>query len=87
MVTARDYPALVKRFLASVENPITIAVVRGYLKKIRESYSRDHYALMLSALEAYLGRYKQLPQLISTFKCQAKSPKLIPISSRDFKSE
>jgi len=79
-VTARDYPALVRRFLTSVNYPITVDSVRAYLKRVKEACSRDHYALTLSALKAYLGRYKGIPQLVSSFKFPPKTikPKDIP---------
>jgi integrase len=78
--TARSYVALVKRVWSKIEKPITVHSLRVCLKHLKAVYSRDHYALTVSALKAYIGRHKQTPQLVSTFKFLPKivKPKIIP---------
>jgi integrase/recombinase XerD len=78
--TARDYRAIVKRFLESGEGEVTVDVVRDYLKRIKEKCSRDHYAITLSALKLFFRDYKRRPDIIETFKFPPKTfkPKRIP---------
>jgi len=85
-VTASNYVALVKRFFKWVDGPVTVDSMRAYLKNVKEKCSRDHYALTLSSLKAYFGRFKCMPQLVSTFKFPPKTfiPKTIP-SRNDLK--
>jgi integrase len=86
-VTASNYVALVRRFFKWVDGPVTVDSMRVYLKRVKEKCSRDHYALTLSSLKAYFGRFKRMPQLVSTFKFPPKTfiPKTIP-SRKDLKA-
>ncbi|MEM3565827.1 MAG: tyrosine-type recombinase/integrase [Candidatus Bathyarchaeia archaeon] len=80
--TARDYRAIVKRFLESFEGEgiVTTEVVRDYLKRIKEKCSRDHYAITLSALKLFFRDFKRRPDIVETFKFPPKQfkPKTIP---------
>ncbi|MEM1589667.1 MAG: tyrosine-type recombinase/integrase [Candidatus Bathyarchaeia archaeon] len=78
--TAKSYCGVVKRFLQSVDEALTVENVRGYLKRVKEGCSRDRYNLTLSALKAFLRDYLRQGWLVESFKHPPKvfKPKAVP---------